>query len=141
MQPIDPNKLFDIFHVSDEAVYKEHGIEKALNSPFVLLGSVIRGIENYHLMDVMYSKHYPKEYKRNKVNITIRYFSKLYSYLTKIKVEPIEVVKELEQGFDTIQIVNALDFMRKFFEKIEHYEKCALVKKYIDSAKLIKETS
>ena len=139
MQPVDPNKLFDIFHVGDEAVYKEHGMEKLLDSPFVLLGMVVRGVENFQLMDVMYSKNYPKEYKRNRTNIIFRYFSKLYSYLERIDVEPEKAIDELEKGFDYTQIVLSLDQMRVYFEKIEHYEKCVLLKRYIDTTKTYKE--
>jgi len=132
---VDPNKLFEIFQVgNDEAVYKKHGLERAMDSPYVLMGMVIRGVENYHLMDVMYSRNYPKEYKRNKKSITRRYFSKLYSYLPRITQDPYEVIQEMENGFDFTQIVIALDYLRDFFEKIEHYEKCAVIKIYLDAA-------
>lgn len=134
MQPVDPNKLFDIFNVGDEAVYKKHGLEKALDSSYVLLGTVVRGIENYHLMDVMYSRNYPKEYKRNRDTITFRYFTKLYKYLAKVNEDPFKVIEEMENGFDYTQIVIALDFLRDYFEKKEHYEKCAVIKKFLDAA-------
>ena len=136
---MDPNKLFDIFQIgNDEAVYKKHGLERAMDSPYVLMGMVIRGVENYHLMDVMYSRNYPKEYKRNKKSITRRYFSKLYSYLPRITQDPYEVIQEMVNGFDFTQIVVALDYLRDFFEKIEHYEKCAVIKTYLDAAVIFK---
>ena len=133
MQPVDPNKLFDIFHNRDEAIYKEHGVKEALDSPYVLMGMVVRGVENFHLMDVMYSRQYPKEYKRNRKAIAVKYFSKLMTYLNRIDTDPIEVIEEMENGFDLTQIIVALDFLREFFEKMEHYEKCALLKTYIDA--------
>lgn len=138
MQPVDPNKLFDIFHHGDEAIYKEHGVKEALDSSYVLLGMVVRGVENFQLMDVMYSRQYPREYKRNRKSIAIKYFSKLFSYMSRINQDPVEVIEEMENGFDLTQIVVALDFLREFFEKIEHYEKCALIKTYIDACTTIK---
>ena len=138
MQPVDPNKLFDIFHQGDEAIYKEHGVKEALDSSYVLLGMVVRGVENFQLMDVMYSRQYPREYKRNRKSIAIKYFSKLFSYMSRINQDPVEVIEEMENGFDLTQIVVALDFLREFFEKIEHYEKCALIKTYIDACTTIK---
>ena len=55
MKPIiDPNTLFSIFEQGDEQVYKEHGMEDHLNNPFVLMGMVLRGVENFHMMDMMY---------------------------------------------------------------------------------------
>ena len=139
MKPIEPKKLFDIFQADDEAVYKEHGMTEVLESSYVLLGMVVRGVENFHLMDVMYSKNYPNEYKRNKKNISIRYFTKLFSYLKRIKDKPEQVIAELEVGFDYTQIIMSIDFLRVFLEKIEHYEKCALIKSYIDTAIVFKE--
>tara|TARA_B100000683_G_C12441320_1_gene536207 strand:- start:708 stop:1154 length:447 start_codon:yes stop_codon:yes gene_type:complete len=133
MQPVDPHKLFDIFSKGDEAIYKEHGVKDALDNSYVLMGMVVRGVENYHLMDVMYSRQYPREYKRNRRSIAIKYFSKLESYLERIKDDPIKVIEDMENGFDLTQIVIALDFLREFFEKIEHYEKCAVIKTYIDA--------
>lgn len=139
MQPIDPNKLFDIFQADDEAIYKEHGMSKVLNSPYVLMGMVVRGVENFHLMDVMYSRNYPKEYKRNRPRIILRYFTKLFNYLERIEEEPEKVILDMEQGFDHTQIVMSLDYLRVYFEKIEHYEKCAVLKRYIDIALAYKE--
>jgi hypothetical protein len=133
MQPVDPNKLFEIFHNGDEAIYKEHGVKEALDSSYVLMGMVVRGVENFHLMDVMYSRQYPKEYKRNRKAIAVKYFSKLFTYLNRIEDHPIKVIEEMENGFDLTQIIVALDFLREFFEKMEHYEKCALLKTYIDA--------
>ena len=138
MQPVDPNKLFDIFHKGDEAIYKEHGVKEALDSDYVLMGMVVRGVENFHLMDVMYSRQYPKEYKRNRKNIAIKYFCKLFSDINRVKDHPISVIEEMENGFDLTQIVVALDFLREFFEKMEHYEKCAVLKTYIDACTTVK---
>ena len=137
MQPVDPNKLFDIFSKGDEAIYKEHGVKNALDNSYVLMGMVVRGVENYHLMDVMYSRQYAREYKRNRRSIAMKYFSKLFSYLERIKEDPVKVIVEMENGFDLTEIVVALDFLREFYEKIEHYEKCAVIKTYIDACTTI----
>ncbi len=137
MQPVDPNKLFDIFSKGDEAIYKEHGVKNALDNSYVLMGMVVRGVENYHLMDVMYSRQYAREYKRNRRSIAMKYFSKLFSYLKRIKEDPVKVIVEMENGFDLTEIVVALDFLREFYEKIEHYEKCAVIKTYIDACTTI----
>jgi hypothetical protein len=57
MNKIDPNTLFAIFEQGDEKIYKEHGQEEVLKNPYVLLGMVTRGVENYGLMDIMYSRN------------------------------------------------------------------------------------
>ena len=39
---------------------------------------------------------------------------------------------KIGETFNSNDTFNALDYMRLFYEKLEHYEKCAIVKKYID---------
>ena len=139
MQPINPHSLFSIFEKGDEEVYKEHGLEDTLNNPFVLMGMVLRGIENYFMMDIMYSKTYPEEYKKVKKITQLKYFNNLFGYLKRIDIRKSDKVYTIGESFNIEQTVDGLDVMRKFYEKIEHYEKCAVIKKYIDL--LIKQSS
>ena len=61
MQPLDKNTLFSIFEAGDEAVYAEYGLQGQLNNPFVLMGMVLKGVENYHIMDMKKNNYYQKE--------------------------------------------------------------------------------
>ena len=132
MQPIDPNTLFNIFEQGDEQVYKEHGMEDALNNPFVLMGMVLRGIENYHMMDMMYLKQYPGPYKKIRNLTKYKYYNKLYSYLTRINSTNFDKIYKIGESFDRKDVDYCLDHLRVYFEKLEEYEKCAVVKRYID---------
>jgi len=87
MQHIDPTTLFSIFDQGDEAIYEEHGEERHLDNPYVLMGMVLRGIDNYHLMDTMYLKKYPKEYTIIRKVTKYKYISRLYNYLLNITVQ------------------------------------------------------
>ena len=139
MQPIDPHTLFSIFEQGDEEIYKEHGMEDALKNPFVLMGMVVKGIENYFIMDQMYIRRYANKYK-NVRNITkLKYFDNLYGYLNRIDSDNFEDMYKIGESFSSSDTHNALDYMRLFYEKLEHYEKCAIVKRYIDL--LIKQES
>ena len=51
MKPIDPNQLFNLFEVGDEEVYEENGVKDVLQNPYVLMGMVVRGVENYNILD------------------------------------------------------------------------------------------
>ena len=84
MKQIQPDNLFAMFEVSDEEVYKEHGVTGVLKNPYVLMGMVIRGLENYYLMDALYSKKYPEEYKRHTKMVRYKYFTNLMGYLERI---------------------------------------------------------
>ena len=132
MQPLDPHTLFSIFEQGDEAVYKEHGVEDALDNPYVLMGMVLRGMENYHIMDVMYKRQYPKEYKKVKKMVQYKYFNKLYSYLTRINNLTVESIYKIGESFDKGSVFLSLDNLRMFFEVIEEYEKCFIIKKFQD---------
>lgn len=137
MQPIDPHTLFSIFEQGDEQIYKEHGVEEALENPFVLMGMVLRGIENYHMMDAMYMKQYPEQYK-NVRNITrYKYFNKLLSYLQRIDNTSFKDIYKIGESFDREQVLGGLDFLRVYYERIEQYEKCAIIKRYIDLLKRV----
>ena len=130
MNKIDPNTLFAIFEQGDEKIYKEHGQEEVLKNPYVLLGMVTRGVENYGLMDIMYSRQYPKEYKSVRKNVKLNYFNKLFSYLERI--EGVSAFKnyKISVAFNLVEVYHSLDHMRKYFEDLEIYEKCAILKKY-----------
>ena len=130
MQPLDPHTLFSIFEQGDEAVYKEHGMESTLDNPFVLMGMVLRGMENFHIMDVMYKKQYPKEYKKVRKSVQYKYFCRLYEYLTRVTDLTPESVYKIGESFDKGSIFLGLDNLRVFFEGVEEYEKCGVIKSF-----------
>ena len=132
MQPLDPHTLFSIFEQGDEMVYREHGVEDALENPYVLMGMVLRGMENYRIMDTMYQKQYPKQYKKVKKMVQYKYFSKLYSYLTRIEKVTAESIFRIGESFEKGSVFLGLDDLRLFFEQLEEYEKCFIIKKFQD---------
>jgi len=132
MNKLDPHTLFSIFEQEDEEIYKEHGLESNLKNPFVLIGMVIRGIENYQMMDMMYMKQYPQEYKNVRAITRYKYYNRLYSYLTRIKSDRLDSKFTIGDSFDLDSVKNALDHLRVYYEKLEEYEKCAVIKKFLD---------
>ena len=132
MQPIDPKTLFSIFEAGDEQVYKENGVEDVLNNPFVLMGTILNGIENYHLMDIMYSRKFGEEYKAVQEQVKHKYFTRMYNYLNRIDTENFEDKHDIGSTFDYNAVTGALVTLLKYFEEIEHYEKCAVIKRYLD---------
>ena len=131
MHKLDPHTLFSIFEQGDEQIYKEHGQEDILKNPFVLMQMVMRGIENYHMMCVIYQKNYPKQFDRVKHDIKRKYFNKLYGYLQRINYNSIENIYKIGDSFEKKQVGIALDILLKHFEDYEEYEKCGEIVKYI----------
>lgn len=132
MQPFDPHTLFSIFEQGDEQIYKEHGIEEHLNNPFVLMGMVLKGLENYIIMDSMYLRHYGQQYKNVKPVVKHKYYCKLFKYLTRIDDTKFDTIHRIGESFEVENVKSALDTLLVYFELIEEYEKCAVIKKYHD---------
>lgn len=132
MQKLDPHTLFSIFEQGDEQVYKEHGMEDVLNNPFVLIGMVVTGVHNYYLMDMMYMRQYPTQYKQVRQLTKSKYFNNLYKYLIRVNVDEIQHEYNIGESFDTEHAVSCLSTLLKFYEDLEQYERCAVIKKFVD---------
>jgi hypothetical protein len=132
MQPLDKNTLFSIFEAGDEEVYKENNVSELLDNPYVLIGMVVRGVQNWHIMDVMYKRAHPNEYKRVRHRIKLKYFLKLMNYLQRLNIKEFKTIYTIGDSFDIKEVKESLVPMLEYFEKIEYYEQCALVKDYLD---------
>jgi hypothetical protein len=132
MQPLDKHNLFSIFEQGDEEVYIEHGVEEILQNPYVLLGMVIRGLENFQLMDLMYKRNFPKEYGNIQKSLQYKYYCKLYQYLDRIDSNNFDTKHSIGESFDVDSVNFGLNTLRVYFESIEEYEKCGVIKKYLD---------
>lgn len=133
MNKLDPHTLFSLFEQGDEEVYKEHGVEDTLKNPYVILNMVSRGIDNYNIMDMLYTKNHGKAYMKVRQEIQYKYYNRIFHYLDRLDLTN---VKERNWGigddYELPSIVSSLDHLRKYFEDLEKYEKCAIIKKAID---------
>ena len=132
MQPLDKNTLFSIFEAGDEEVYEENNVSGLLDNPYVLIGMVVRGVQNYHLMDVMYKRSYPQDYAKVRQKIKLNYFLRIAGYLQRLDVKSFSTVYTIGDSFDVQEVQEAFEQLITYFEQIEYYEQCALVKSYLD---------
>lgn len=132
MEPLDKDTLFSIFEQGDEQIYQEHGLQDTLNNPFVLMGMVIKGLENFQLMNLMYQRNYPKEYAKVASVIKYKYYTKLYNFLTRINLKDLDIEYNIGDSFEDTQVYIGLEELRVYYEGLEEYEKCGVIKKYID---------
>lgn len=132
MQPLDKDTLFAIFEQGDEEIYKEHKVTGVLDNPYVLIGMVVRGMENWHIMDIMYKRSYPVEYKEVRSTIQLKYMNKLVSYLERLDPNKFDTVYTIGDSFDSKIVRVALSNLLKYYESIEYYEKCIIIKPYLD---------
>lgn len=132
MNKLDPHTLFSIFEQGDEEIYKEHGQQDVLKNPFVLMGMVLRGLENYRLMSLIYTRKYPEMFERQESKIKHKYYNKMFGYLNRIDVLQLETAYHIGESYSRDEIMLALDDMINFFVKVEEYEKCAKIVQYKD---------
>lgn len=132
MQPLDKNTLFSIFEAGDEEVYKENNVSELLDNPYVLIGMVVRGVQNWHIMDIMYKRSHPKEYSRVRRKVMYKYFVKVCGYLERLDINNFKTLYTIGDSYDIKEVKESFDQLLKYFEDIEYYEKCAIVKSYLD---------
>jgi hypothetical protein len=125
------DQLFDMFSQGDSEVYKENGVEEILDNSFILIGMVVRGVENYYIIDQIHLNRFGKSYLSVREKIRLKYFLGLLEYLERVNALPSDTVFELKEEFGEQAILYAFQEMIDCFLAIEYYEKCAVVHKYI----------
>jgi hypothetical protein len=130
MKKLNSDDLFNIFSIGDEEIYKEHKIEDMMDNTFILFGMVVRGVENYFIIDKMYASRYQERYDSVRENIKLKYFNGLVNYLERIKALQSDTVMDIEDEFGLQAIKYALEEMLEFYKELEMYEKCAIIFKY-----------
>ena len=132
MKKLNSDDLFNIFSIGDEEIYKEHKIEDLMDNTFILFGMVVRGVENYFIIDKMYANRYQERYDSVRENIKLKYFNGLVNYLERVKVLQGGTVEELKDEFGPQAIEYALEEMLEFYKELEMYEKCAIIFKFYE---------
>jgi len=132
MKKLNSDDLFNIFSIGDEEIYKEHKIEDMMDNTFILFGMVVRGVENYFIIDKMYANRYQERYDSVRENIKLKYFNGLINYLERVKVLQVDTVEELKDEFGPQAIKYALEEMLEFYKELEMYEKCAIIFKFYE---------
>jgi hypothetical protein len=127
MKKLNTNSLFNIFSL-EENPYHISSIEE--DSSFILLGTVVKGVESYFLIDRLCSNRYGESYISISSSLKLEYFDKLFKYLRRVGELQSDTVLELEKEFTLQGIKYALEEMLEFYTEIEHYEKCILIHKF-----------
>ena len=136
MKELDPSRLFDLFDKEEEI--QEQSIDKkwiSKNNPFILMGMVVRGVENFYILQEIHSnknnrEDLSKEEKRKVIKYS--YYKSLFKYIERINQDS---MLDLEQCLihDLEIITLALNDILSLFESYEEYEKCSIIKSLQDN--------
>tara|TARA_R110000824_G_scaffold18026_1_gene72102 strand:+ start:251 stop:682 length:432 start_codon:yes stop_codon:yes gene_type:complete len=132
MNKLDPHTLFSIFEQGDEEIYKEHNVTGVLDNPYVLIGMVVTGVENFALIDGMYLLKYKEKYAKVREGIRHKYYIKLFGYLQRLEDSNIEEIYTIGEDYELTRSIDALLELQIYFQKLEYYEKCKVISRFSD---------
>lgn len=132
MKQLDPDKIFSLFDVQDQQIYEQYDMEDVLDNPFVLMGMVVTGIANYHMLDIIYSQKYPQDYDKVRYRFKHKFYTRLFNTLNRINTDRFETIYTISASFEDQQVYDSLYLLLEFFEQQEEYEKCKIIKDYMD---------
>jgi hypothetical protein len=132
LHKLNPHTLFSIFEQGDEEIYKEHNAEDVLNNPYVLIGMVVTGVDNFHLLDKMYLLKHQEDYGRVRESVKLKFYNRLFRHLKRIEVESVRDAYDIGLDYDIDASLECLNDMLYFYERLEMYEKCAIVMQFTD---------
>jgi hypothetical protein len=130
MNKLDPHTLFSIFEQGDEEIYKEHNVLGVLDNPYVLIGMVVTGVENFALIDGMYLLRYEEKYAKVRDDIKYKYYVKLFGYLQRLENSSIEEVYTIGEDYELSRSIDALLDLQIYFQELEDYEKCEVISRF-----------
>jgi hypothetical protein len=132
MNKLNPHTLFSIFEQGDEEVYKEHDVLGVLDNPYVLIGMAVTGVENFALIDQMYLLRYPEDYGRVRDKVKRRYYTKLYTYLTRVDLAELGDEYKIGEDYDLSRSIDSILDIQIYFQQLEEYEKCKIIQQFSD---------
>jgi hypothetical protein len=80
----------------------------------------------------MYTYKHGKEYKDVRPKVKHSYFLRLFGFLERINFHKYNFEYMIGSDFSVGQTDRALNMMLHHFIQYEHYEKCSVIKNYID---------
>jgi len=132
MKKIHIDNIFTIFDNYDDVVYEQDDLQDVYSNDFIVLGSVIKSIENFYLLDKIQRHRYGIHYDEVFDKIQLRYFSQAMKMLDRIDDIDRYSADMVAAEFGTSHVRDILDKMLQVFIIHEHYEKCSKINKFIE---------
>lgn len=132
MKNFNISKIRDLFTKKDEQFYKEHNLLEELQDPFVLFNVVVRGVSQYNLLDEVYTNKFPEQYGVIRDGIRTRQFDYLFDLLQKVSLEERDIFSRTKEDLGKDVVEESLSQLMQHFIELEAYEKCSVLKKYLE---------
>jgi hypothetical protein len=135
MKKISSQQVLKSFDLDYSFGLKSGKIPQGMNKNQVLFKNATIGVEKYELLHIIYSKGYGKVYVDISESVKDRYFNKMFKYLQEIDLNDINSLKEIVPSLDEKVVRSSLSKLILYFQGLEEYEKCAIIKKILDLIK------
>jgi len=89
----------------------------------------------YQILDTVYTDQQDSTYEQIRYDVRTKYYTQLFDQLIEINLDQLANDKHKLQYQDANQCITGLQQLIKYFEQIEHYEKCSVIVEYIDELK------
>ena len=130
---MDINNIFSVFAADDDEVFRnEDNVEELLDNEFIKVGTLIRGMENYILLDKMYSFKHGNQYESVKEKIKRKYYLGLVQNLPRPEELQSKTLYDLVDEFGKSTINNSLSELIDYFVELEDFDSCITLKSYLD---------
>lgn len=132
MKNFNISKIRDLFAKKDEEFYREHNLLEELSDPFILFNLAIRGVNQYNLLDEVYVNKFPERYGMVRSTIRNKQFNYLFDLLQKVSLEDSDVFFRTTEDLGKELVEDSLSQLMQHFIELEAYEKCSVIKKYLE---------
>lgn len=127
------DNIFDAFDANDREIFKgEDNVEELLDNMFIQVGTFIKGVQNYFLLDAMYARKMGNEYASRRDNLRIKYYTVLIKELPNPGELQVDTLNELKEEFGKKEMIEAFEEALSIFVEIEEYDHCINIKEFID---------
>ncbi len=126
MKDIDASRLIRLFENTASGNEFEESLPDLHSHGYIILGMVIRGVENYYILCDMLTREHGEDFKKVQDKVEKSYFDRLFLFLDKLDIENPSMISQAIEH-DTSSIEYALGALLRVFEAHEEYERCARI--------------
>jgi hypothetical protein len=133
MKKISTNHVLTSFDIDYALGFKDRKDQDKLSKNQTLLKNATLGVEKYELLHLVYSRGYGQVYLDISEKVKDRYFNKMFKYLSEVDLSDTSALLEILPSLDEKVVEASLSKLIFYFQELEEYEKCAVIKKVLDT--------
>jgi hypothetical protein len=130
---MDIDNIFRVFAADDDDIFREEeNAAELLDNDFIKVGTLIKGMENYILLDKMYSLKFGTSYESKRESIKRKYYLGLVQNLPRPEELHSNTLNDLVDEFGRETLTTSLSSLIDYFVEIEDFDSCITLKAYLD---------